>query len=67
MFSCFPLHIVKMRDVVPGARLLSNKTAVSHAWITKQFAMRSPANVTLALHERKQELKGLPAELRNTS
>jgi hypothetical protein len=56
-----------MRDVVPGARLLSNKTAVSHAWITKQFAMRSPANVTLALHERKQELKGLPTELRNTS
>lgn len=46
------------------ARLLSTKTTVSHAWIAEQLGMHSAANVSLALHRRKQELKGLPAELR---
>jgi hypothetical protein len=59
LFAC-----VSLRYPMRTGSLAIKKTTVSHAWIAEQLAMRSPANVSLALHRRKQELKGLPAELR---
>lgn len=46
------------------ARIIWRRTTVSQVWIAEKLKMRHAANVSLALHRDKTEVKALPAALR---